>query len=114
MGQGDRSTRELVKFAMSHVHVSVAELWEGNYREETEDSKRVGKPWLLSASKDDGSDTLDEKASLKVAGVVGEIINVGTIHCDVQVELCSELGVSQGGIFFFEELGKSEPTRINA
>jgi len=112
--QGDRSTRELVKFAMSHVHVSAVELWEGNYREETEAPKRVGKPWLLSASKDDGSDTLDQKASLKVAGVVGEIINVGTIDCDVQVKLCDSLRITEGGIFFFEDLGSKPSQKINA
>ena len=32
------------------------------------------------------ADTLDQKASLKVAGVVGEIINVGTIDCELQVQ----------------------------
>lgn len=112
--QGVRSTRELVKFAMSHVHFSVAELWKGNFKQEINAPKRVNKPWLLSVHHDDGTDALDEKASLKVAGVVGEIINVGTIHCESQVELCSDLGISQGGIFFFEELGKSEPSQINA
>ena len=40
---------------MGHVHVSVADLWEGNFREQTEAPKRSGKPWLLSVSKDDGS-----------------------------------------------------------
>ena len=124
--QGDRSTKELVKFAMSHVHVSVAELWQGNFEEETQAPNRMGKPWLLSVHKDDGSgkhlerfvtainvgwfaflsicmfvyngsfkkkcdifyswtDSLDQKASLKVAGVVGEIVNVGVIDCEVQV-----------------------------
>jgi len=112
--QGDRTTRELVKFAMGHVHVSVADLWEGNFREQTEAPKRSGKPWLLSVSKDDDSDALDQKTSLKVAGVVGEIINVGTIDCELQVKLCSTLGLSRGGIFFFEDLGKSEPRTINA
>ena len=53
--QGDRSTKELVKFAMSHVHVSVAELWHGNFAEETQAPNRNGKPWLLSVHKDDGS-----------------------------------------------------------
>ena len=31
------------------------------------------------------TDSLDQKASLKVAGVVGEIVNVGVIDCEVQV-----------------------------
>ena len=47
--------------------------------------------WAYTFSKSPLSDALDEKASLKVAGVVGEIINVGTIHCDSQVQfnLCN-------------------------
>jgi len=111
--QGDRSTKELVKFAMSHVHVSVAELWQGNFEEETQAPNRMGKPWLLSVHKDDGSDSLDQKASLKVAGVVGEIVNVGVIDCEVQVKLCDTLELSRGGIFFFEDLG-SEAQQIHS
>ena len=47
-----------------------------------------------------------------LSGLLLCVILSFTFFC--QVELCSDLGISQGGIFFFEELGKSEPSQINA
>lgn len=106
--QGDRTTKELVKFALSHVHVSVVELWEGNLKSEFVSAKRQNKPWLISFCKDDGLDCLDNKVALKVAGILGEIVNVAVVDCDTQPKLCSDqLRVENGGIFYFD-IGKVE------
>ena len=48
----DRSTRELVKYALKQVRARVHELWDGNFKMKMSDEPQI--PWLISFCGDGG------------------------------------------------------------
>ncbi|XP_052812519.1 dnaJ homolog subfamily C member 10-like [Mya arenaria] len=96
---GDKTRKELVKYALKHTKVRVSELWAGNF-EQTVKHGENDLPWLISFC-GDGGDCMTSTSALKVAGVLDELVNVGTMDCHGNNEkLCETLGREYGTVFY--------------
>lgn len=96
---GEKTKRELVKYALKHARVKVTELWSGNYKEMVIDSES-DLPWLISFCGDTG-DCLSSQSALKVAGMLDELVNVAICNCHGNnEEFCDSLGRHEGTVFY--------------
>ncbi|KAH3752172.1 dnaJ homolog subfamily C member 10-like [Dreissena polymorpha] len=96
---GDKTRKELVKYALQHTKVRVFELWSGNF-EGTVNQNENGLPWLISYC-GEGGDCFTTSTALKVAGMLSELVNVGTMSCHGNNEnLCETLGVEGGTVYY--------------
>ncbi|KAL4217269.1 DnaJ subfamily C member 10 [Mactra antiquata] len=102
---GDKSRRDLVKYALKHTRVKVNELWSGNFEDIVTNSDNE-LPWLISFC-GDGGDCLSSSSALKVAGMLDELVNVGTMDCHGKNEdFCDNLGHLHGTVFYQDGLVK--------
>lgn len=95
---GSRSSRDLVKYALSHVRSQVFDLWKGNFQSTVKDESN-SLPWLINVCGEDG-DCLEKNTVLKLAAMLNELVNVGTIYCRNNQEVCQDLGVEHGIHFY--------------
>ncbi|KAL5006177.1 hypothetical protein ScPMuIL_017335 [Solemya velum] len=93
---GDRSTSRLVEYALQFVKVKVKSLTYANFAEAaTEDM-----PWVITFCGDDG-DCLLPRTQLKLAAILIDLVNVGSVDCHKNLNLCNRLEHS-GGTYFYQ------------
>ncbi|XP_068101515.1 dnaJ homolog subfamily C member 10 [Hyperolius riggenbachi] len=97
---GDRTTNDLVNFAMKYVTSSVTELWAGNFRSSIEGSFASGVGWLITFCAETG-DCLSSQTRLKLAGMLDGLVSVGWMDCFVQGDLCENLEIRSSTTAYF-------------
>ncbi|KAH9495740.1 DnaJ sub C member 10 [Bulinus truncatus] len=95
--QGQRTTETLVKEALKRVKSDYHRLTANNF------NKLINSdlPWLITFC-GDGGDCLEKKSCLKLAAMLVDLVNVGKIACDTDVEICTKLG-QHHGTFYYKE-----------
>ncbi|KAJ8320691.1 hypothetical protein KUTeg_002278 [Tegillarca granosa] len=93
---GTRSQKEMVKYALKQVTAKVIDLWSGNFGNNIKDSS---KPWLITFC-GDGGDCLKKSTCIKLSAILEELVNVGTMSCHSNDDLCEKLGLEHGTYFF--------------
>ena len=53
---GDRTTREILKFALKYANTNVIHLWYQNFDDVMKRAQRQSKPWLVSFCGDGGGE----------------------------------------------------------
>ncbi|XP_030642047.1 dnaJ homolog subfamily C member 10 isoform X2 [Chanos chanos] len=97
---GERTKRDLTKFAMQFVKSRVTELWQGNIFTEIEKAfaSRVG--WLITFCAETG-DCLESQTRQKLAGMLEGLVHVGWLDCTTQAQLCESFEVVSSSTVFF-------------
>nr|XP_026691925.1 dnaJ homolog subfamily C member 10 isoform X1 [Ciona intestinalis] len=108
---GDRSKKDLMKFVLEHVNIDVVDLWDGNIAEEISSHPKL--PWVVSfcggdaeAHEDEDGEIIGDCPSrntrMKMAGLLKDIANVGSIDCGTSPELCKRANASKkAGVYYF-------------
>lgn len=109
---GDRSTKAMVDFALSHIKVTVLKLSPSNIKQTS--AKDSSAPWLISVCHTDG-DCMSSTSEMKLAAMLEGLVSVGSINCDKYSSLCASLDVTDG-VYFYNDGGvkKGEKTHINS
>lgn len=110
---GDKTRKELVKYALKHTRVKVIELWSSNYDDMVTRSDN-DLPWLISFCGENG-DCLKSSTALKVAVILDELVNVATMDCHGNnAELCESLGHNHGTVFYQDGVKKGEGLEVTS
>lgn len=110
---GERTTKQLVKHALKMVKSHVFELWSGNF-DSTIKEENKGRPWLITFC-GDGGDCLSTTARIKLAAILEDLVNVGTLSCHQNEDVCGKLGVEHGTYFYQpEKVLKDEGNKISS
>uniref|UniRef100_H2YBN2 DnaJ homolog subfamily C member 10 n=1 Tax=Ciona savignyi TaxID=51511 RepID=H2YBN2_CIOSA len=108
---GDRSKKDLTRFVMEHVNVDIIDLWDGNL--DTEVSNHQSLPWVVSfcggeaeAHEDEDGEIIGDCPSRitrrKMAGLLRNLANVGSVDCGTSPTICRRAGVvGKAGVYYF-------------
>ncbi|XP_063285867.1 dnaJ homolog subfamily C member 10 [Pelobates fuscus] len=97
---GQRTSDDLVNFAMQYVSSTVTELWAGNFRNSIETAYASGLGWLITFCADTG-DCLSSQTRLKLAGMLEGLVRVGWMDCSTQANLCENMAIATSTTAYF-------------
>ncbi|CAH2305889.1 dnaJ homolog subfamily C member 10 [Pelobates cultripes] len=97
---GQRTSDDLVNFAMQYVSSTVTELWAGNFRNSIETAYASGLGWLITFCADTG-DCLSSQTRLKLAGMLEGLVRVGWMDCSTQANLCDNMAIATSTTAYF-------------
>ncbi|KAL3855342.1 hypothetical protein ACJMK2_014558 [Sinanodonta woodiana] len=96
---GEKTRKDLVKYALKFVRVKVIELRKSNF-EKTVLKTKSELPWLITFCGDNG-DCLEPNTALKLAGMLADLANVASLDCHrTNEKLCQDLGNTDGTVFY--------------
>lgn len=93
---GSREKRDLIKHALKFVKAEVIELWEGNFQKSLDEQSE--KPWMIAFCGEEAC--LSRTNRLKLAAILSDLVNFGTLRCKHNENLCEKLGREHGIIYY--------------
>ncbi|XP_074649044.1 dnaJ homolog subfamily C member 10-like isoform X2 [Tubulanus polymorphus] len=97
--KGKRDKDALLEFVLRNINAQVTEFWAGNFGKNMNEEDKKDKPWLITYCSDTG-DCLSKNSLLKLAAMLEDLVNVGSIDCNNQEVLCDKLGREHGTYFY--------------
>ncbi|KAK3756722.1 hypothetical protein RRG08_018446 [Elysia crispata] len=94
--QGQRTVEALVNRALELVKVDFYNLRSSKFKETLAENSL---PWLITFC-GEGGDCLGKKTCVKVAAMLSELVNVGTVNCDKEASICKKLDHQHGTYYY--------------